>query len=370
MMLICLKLYMFIIHYFILKVLAEKMDEIEIIKPDDWHVHFRDNEILDAVVPETSRHFSRALVMPNLTPPILNGHQAMKYKAKIENAVPKGNRFLPLMTIYLTENTNKHAIKKYYEDGLIFAAKLYPAGATTNSESGVKDIYKIMGVLETMSEVGMPLLIHGEATDKKIDIFDREKEFLDKTLSFLCTKLPDLRITLEHITTKDAATFIKEGNKNLAASITPHHLALNRNAIFVGGIKPHNYCLPILKREEHRQALIKVAISDNKKFFLGTDTAPHLVGDKESACGCAGIFNSTYCLSILAQIFENENALTKLENFVSYNGSSHYNLKPNKEKIKLVKLNDRLQFKKSLDVNKNKIHIFDPEFPIFWKVLI
>jgi len=233
------------------------MEEIEIIKPDDWHVHFRDGKILEAVVPETTRHFARAIIMPNLVPPILKGIDAVKYKERIQNAIPKKDSFLPLMTIYLTENTNKHELRESYERGQVFAAKLYPAGATTNSDSGVKDIKKIMPVLETMSEIGMPLLIHGEVTDKEIDIFDREKVFIDQKLDFICKELPELKITLEHITTKEATIYVNEANKNLVATITPHHLALNRNAIFVGGIRPHNYCLPILKREIHRKALLK-----------------------------------------------------------------------------------------------------------------
>ena len=344
------------------------MEEIEIIKPDDWHVHFRDGEILKAVVPETTRHFARAIIMPNLVSPILKGVDAVKYKKKIQSAIPKNDRFLPLMTIYLTENTNKDDVREAYESGQVFAAKLYPAGATTNSDSGVKNIEKIMPVLETMTEIGMPLLIHGEVTDSEIDIFDREKVFIDQKLDFICKELPELKITLEHITTKEATVYVNEGNKNLVATITPHHLALNRNAIFVGGIRPHNYCLPILKREVHRKALLKSATSNNTKFFLGTDTAPHLTSDKESACGCAGVFNSTYCVSILAQLFDNENALPQLENFISKNGAKHYNLNINKEKIKLIKLNQNLIFDKYLSVNEQKIKIFEPDILVFWKV--
>lgn len=344
------------------------MEKIEIIKPDDWHVHFRDNGILKAVVPETTRHFSRAIVMPNLTPPILTGNDAIEYKKRIENQIPKKDNFLPLMTLYLTENTNKDELKKSYENGLVFAAKLYPAGATTNSEAGVKDIEKIMPILETMSDIGMPLLIHGEVTNQEIDIFDREKKFIDTILHFICTQLPDLKITVEHITTKEASLYVKEGNRNLVASITPHHLTLNRNAIFVGGIKPHNYCLPILKREEHRKALLKVVTNGNSKFFLGTDTAPHFVSDKESDCGCAGIFNASYCIPILAQLFDNENALPQLEKFISKNGAKHYNLNINKEKIKLIRSSQNLIFQKYLDVNEQKIKIFEPDFLVFWKV--
>ena len=344
------------------------MEKIEIIKPDDWHVHFRDNEILKAVVPETTRHFARCIVMPNLIPPILNAQQAIEYKNRIEKAIPPSDCFETLMTIYLTEQTNKEELKIAYNEGAIFAVKLYPAGATTNSDSGVKDITKIMPVLETMAQIGMPLLIHGEVTDPNIDIFDREKIFIDKKLDFICREIPKLKITLEHITTKDASLYVKEGNKNLAASITPHHLALNRNAIFVGGIRPHNYCLPILKRETHRKALLKAAVSGNEKFFLGTDTAPHLTTDKESECGCAGIFNATYCVPIIAQLFESSNALPKIENFISRNGANHYGLKLNQEKIKLTKQSSPIKFKENLFVYKNKIKIFEPDFPVFWTV--
>ena len=344
------------------------MERIEIIKPDDWHIHFRDREILKAVVPETTRHFARAIIMPNLVPPILKGIDAVKYKERIQKAIPKKDRFLPLMTIYLTEDTDKYELRESYERGQVFAAKLYPAGATTNSDSGVKDIKKIMSLLETMSEIGMPLLIHGEVTDEDIDIFDREKIFIDKNLDFICKKLPELKITLEHITTKEATLYVSEGNENLVASITPHHLSLNRNAIFVGGVRPHNYCLPILKREEHRQALIKVAVSGNKKFFLGTDTAPHFKTDKENACGCAGVFNATNSISILAEVFERNNSLKMLEKFISINGAKHYNCEINKEKIILKKLKKPLSFKKYLKIDNNKIIIFEPDFPVFWEV--
>ncbi len=343
------------------------MKQIEIIKPDDWHVHFRDNEILKVVVPETTRHFARSIVMPNLVPPILNAKHAIEYKKRIEKAIPTTDDFKPLMTIYLTEETNKNELKNAHENGTIFAVKLYPAGATTNSDSGVKDIEKVMPVLEKMAEIGMPLLIHGEVTDKDVDIFDREKVFIDEKLDFICKELPELKITLEHITTQEATLYVKEGNINLAASITPHHLALNRNALFVGGIRPHNYCLPVLKRETHRKDLLKAALSGNPKFFLGTDTAPHLKKDKESACGCAGVFNATYCIEILAQLFDNESKLSNLEQFVSINGAKHYGMNLNKEKIKLVKSSQALKIKKNIKFNEKIIEIFDPGFPIFWR---
>ena len=346
------------------------MKEIKILKPDDWHVHFRDNEIMKAVVPETTRHFARAIVMPNLIPPILNEKQAILYKQRIKKAIPKNNNFEPLMTIYLTEKTDENELKEAYKSKAVFAVKLYPAGATTNSDSGVKDIKKVMPVLETMAKIGMPLLIHGEVTEKDVDIFDREKVFIDQKLDFICKELPELKITLEHITTKEAVSYVEEANKKLGASITPHHLALNRNSLFVGGIRPHNYCLPILKRELHRKSLIKAAISGNQKFFLGTDTAPHTKKDKQSECGCAGIFNSTYCLSILAQIFEEENSLSKLEKFTSINGALHYNLNLNSDKIKLVKLDKSIQFKKCLNIHDENIEIFNPNFPVNWEVWV
>ena len=344
------------------------MEKIEIIKPDDWHVHFRDNKILEAVVPETTRHFSRAIVMPNLTPPILTGNDAIEYKKRIENKIPKDDEFLPLMTLYLTENTNKDELKKSYENGLVFAAKLYPAGATTNSEAGVKDIQKIMPILETMSHIGMPLLIHGEVTNKNIDIFDREKVFIDTILERICKELPELKITLEHITTENAVFYVQEGNDNLSATITPHHLALNRNAIFAGGINPHYYCLPILKRERHRQALVNAATSGNKKFFLGTDTAPHLIYTKENSCGCAGVFNSTYCMSILAEVFDRKKSINNLEKFTSINGAKHYNMPINKQKLKLIKSKEPISFKKSLKFNDHEIIIFIPNFSVHWEV--
>tara|TARA_B100000963_G_C22621207_1_gene670066 strand:- start:1169 stop:2209 length:1041 start_codon:yes stop_codon:yes gene_type:complete len=344
------------------------MKEIEIIKPDDWHVHFRDDEILRAVVPETTRHFARSIIMPNLIPPILNGKEALQYKKRIKQAIPNGEHFEPLMTVYLTENTDKNELKRSYENGLVFAVKLYPAGATTNSDSGVKNLSKVLPILNVMADIGMPLLIHGEVTNPEIDIYDREKVFIEEKLSFIVKELPNLKITLEHITTNDAVNYVKEENKNLCASITPHHLTLNRNAMLVGGIKPHYYCLPLLKRETHRKALLNAAISGNSKFFLGTDTAPHLKSDKESACGCAGIFNSTYCLSILAELFEKENSLINLESFVSINGAKHYKCNLNKEKIILQKCNKPIHFEDSLKFFDKEIKIFKPDFDVYWKV--
>lgn len=344
------------------------MEEIEIIRPDDWHIHFRDNEIMMAVVPETTRHFARGIIMPNLIPPVLNEEDAINYKERIKKCIPVKDHFEPFMTIFLTEETNKNDLENAYKSDAVFAAKLYPAGATTNSNSGVRDIKKILPALKKMSEIGMPLLIHGEVTGKEIDVFDREKVFIDQTLDFICKELPELKITLEHITTKEATQYVKESNKNLVASITPHHLSLNRNAMFVGGIKPHNYCLPILKRETHRQSLLKEATSGNKKFFLGTDSAPHLIHDKENDCGCAGIFNSTYCLAILTELFDREKSLKNLEKFVSINGAEHYGITTNKKKIKLIKQKNPVYFKEYLKIHKEKIVIFKPDFPVYWQV--
>ena len=344
------------------------MKEIEIIKPDDWHVHFRDGIILKHVVPETSRHFSRAIIMPNLLPPILSGKDAVIYKKKIIKNIPIKDDFNPLMTIYLTDNTDKIQLEQSYLKKEIFAAKLYPAGATTTSDLGVTNIKNIMGVLEKMSKIGMPLLIHGEVTDKDVDIFDREKIFIEKHFNFICKNLPELKITLEHITTEDAISYIKEANSNIAASITPHHLSFNRNAIFIKGINPHNYCLPILKREKHKNALVKAAISGNQKFFLGTDTAPHLQKDKESSCGCAGIFNATNCMNTLAQIFDNEKSLHMLERFTSINGAKHYDCELNKDKIRLIKSKEPILLQNYISVNKEKIIMFKPDFPVFGKL--
>ena len=344
------------------------MEQIEIIKPDDWHVHFRDDEILKAVVPETTRHFARSIVMPNLIPPILNGKDALQYKKRIEETIPKGENFKPFMTVYLTENTDKKELKESYKNGSVFAVKLYPAGATTNSDSGVKDLRKVMPVLETMEETGIPLLIHGEVTDNSIDIFDREKVFIDTILEKIRTKNPTLKVIVEHITTEDAVEYVSSANENLAATITTHHLAINRNDLLAGGIKPHFYCLPVVKRESHRLALVKAATSGSPKFFLGTDSAPHLDDDKESACGCAGCFTATNTLEILAHIFEEQKSLHKLELFISINGANFYGKKVNMEKIKLIKNDTPTLFPKKLATPRGKLTIFKPNFETHWEV--
>ncbi len=338
------------------------MNKITLIQPDDWHVHFRDGDILKTVVPETDKNFGKCIVMPNLVPPIINGQMANEYKKRISKFL-KNNLNL-LMTIYLTENLKKHTLINAYKTKQVFAVKLYPLGATTNSENGIKDVENIIEILSTMEENDIPLLIHGEDTNPEIDIFDREKSFLDKVLTKITQNFPKLRITLEHITTKEAVQFILS-SKNVVGSITPHHLASNRNEMLVGGIRPHLYCLPILKRDIHQQELIKIAISGNKKFFLGTDSAPHEIKLKENECGCAGVFNAPYSLQIITQIFDNHNALNKLENFVSINGTKHYKLPNNKKKVSLKKFKNPIKFNDYLG-SKIKFKIYKPQFSIFW----
>jgi dihydroorotase len=342
---------------------------ISIRQPDDWHVHLRDEPIMDLIIQETSQIYGRAIVMPNLIPPIINQKDALNYKKRIMALIPDTHNFLPLMTIYLTQNTTKEEIQKSYLNGDVFAAKLYPAGATTNSEFGVNEILKIIPLLEYMAKIGMPLLIHGESTDPDIDIFDREKVFIDNTLVKIRRKIPDLKITLEHITTKNAVDYVTESGPNLGASITPHHLTLNRNHMLAKGIRPHYYCLPVLKREVHRLALVEAAVSGKKNFFLGTDSAPHEISTKENSCGCAGVFHSSKSLPMLAQIFEEHNALDKLEPFVSLNGAMHYGLKPNKRKIELMKKSSPVHFIKEIYNSTTKIKSFIPPFEVYWDVI-
>ena len=341
------------------------LNTLSIKKPNDMHVHFRDEEMLSLVVPETDNIYQNCIVMPNTIPPITTGEMAKKYKSRINKFVTKGLNLL--MTIYLTEYTDINDMIKSYHEKKIFALKLYPQGATTNSEKGVKNIESIFPILSEMEKNGIPLLIHGEDTDKSIDIFDREKSFIDKYLTKIITKFPNLNITLEHITTSEAVQFVKETN-NMAASITPHHLASNRNDMLVGGIKPHLYCLPILKRKKHQDALINAATSGNKKFFLGTDSAPHEVKLKENACGCAGVFNTINSIEIITQIFDFKNALENLENFVSTNSSYIYKLPVNQDVISLIKTNYSLKFPENLKKNKLKIKIYNPHFPVYWKI--
>ncbi len=341
------------------------INKLTIRTPNDMHVHFRDNDLLSLVVPQTDRYFNYCIVMPNLIPPITNQEMAIRYLNRIKKHIKKGLK--PLMTFYLNEKIKIDDMIKAYKNKNIFALKLYPKGATTNSEMGVKNLENIFKILSSMEENNIPLLIHGEDTDKNIDIFDREKSFIDKYLFKIIREFPNLRIVLEHITTSDAVHFVKE-NKNIAATITPHHLASNRNDMLVGGIRPHLYCLPILKRRNHQEALIKIATSGNKKFFLGTDSAPHDIKLKENDCGCAGVFNTVNSIEILTQIFDQQNSLKNLENFVSNNSANFYNLQQNESTITLIKMDMPINFPKSLKKNNVILKIYKPNFPVFWKI--
>lgn len=333
--------------------------------PDDWHVHLRDGAMMQAVTPYTARDFRRALIMPNLVPPITTAHMARDYRKRIMEAA-RGYAFEPKMTLYLTEASDGNEIAEAYQSGLIAAVKLYPAGATTNSAAGVRDIGKVMPILEQMAKVGCPLCCHGEVTHEEVDIFDREAAFIDTVLDPLRRALPELKVTMEHITTLDAVAYVRESQANLSASITTHHLVINRNHILVGGIKPHYYCLPIAKRESHRLALRQAAISGDKRFFLGTDTAPHLAKDKLSPCGCAGCFTALNTMPLLAHIFDEENALDRLAGFTSEFGAAHYGFDVNKDIMTL----ENLPFEGPSDIETahGPVHVFDPGFQINWRV--
>lgn len=314
------------------------MTTMTITRPDDWHTHLRDGDVLKDTVRDISRYMGRAIIMPNLIPPVTDTEAALAYRDRILAEKPQ-THFSPLMTLYLTDNTTPDEIRKAKATGHIHAAKLYPAGATTNSDSGVTSFEKILPTLEAMQEVGMLLLIHGEVTTHDVDIFDREKTFLETVLAPIVENMPNLKIVVEHITTKDAVNFVNQAGPNVAATITAHHLMFNRNHMLVGGIRPHFYCLPILKRNTHQQALIEAATSGSKKFFLGTDSAPHAQGRKESACGCAGSYTAHAAIELYAEVFEQAGALDKLEAFASFNGPDFYGLPRNTDTITLVKEN-------------------------------
>ncbi len=311
--------------------------QITLTCPDDWHIHLRDNAMLKAVVPDVAREFARAIVMPNLVPPVLTTEDARAYRERILDAVPAGMHFEPLMTLYLTGQTSPAEIVRAKQSGMVHAVKLYPAGATTNSDRGVTDMRAVYPVFEAMQKEGMVLCVHGEVVDVDIDIFDREKVFIERVLSPLLKDFPELKVVMEHITTSDAAEFVTAAPAHIGATITAHHLLYNRNAMLVGGIRPHFYCLPILKREAHRQALIKAATSGNPKFFLGTDSAPHPKGAKESSCGCAGCYTAHAAIELYAEAFEQVGALDKLEGFASHFGADFYGLARNTDRITLVK---------------------------------
>ena len=311
------------------------MQELTLTRPDDWHLHLRDDAALGAVVGHSAERFHRAIVMPNLRPPVTTTAQALAYRERILAALPDGSDFTPLMTLYLTDNTAPEEILRARESGVVHAVKLYPAGATTNSDSGVSHIYKPEAALRAMAEVGMPLLVHGEVTDAQVDIFDREAVFLDTVLKPLLEHIPELKVVAEHITTREMADFVLHAGDKVAATITPQHLLLNRNAMLVGGIHPHHYCLPVLKRESHREVLMEMAVSGNPKFFLGTDSAPHARGAKESACGCAGMYTAHAAIELYAEAFDRAGALDRLEGFASFFGADFYALPRNRGTITL-----------------------------------
>lgn len=311
--------------------------QLTLTQPDDWHLHLRDDSALQRTVTDTSRYFARAIVMPNLVQPVVNTELASAYRDRILNAIPEDHEFQPLMTLYLTDNTTADEIQKAHESGFVHGVKLYPAGATTNSDAGVTDLKHCDSALAEMASSGTPLLIHGEVTDADIDIFDREKIFIDRILGPLMLRHPSLRIVLEHITTADAVDFVMQSPDNIAATITPHHLLLNRNDLLIGGIRPHHFCLPVLKRNTHQQALIEAATSGNPQFFLGTDSAPHAQHAKESACGCAGVYSAHAALELYAEAFEQADALDKLENFSSHFGPDFYRLPRNSRTVTLTK---------------------------------
>lgn len=344
------------------------MQQLTIRRPDDWHLHLRDEAVMQAVLPHSSSWCGRAIIMPNLVSPVTTPEMADKYRQRILAARPEGHNFTPLMVLYLTEATTPAEVRKGASDGIVTAVKLYPAGATTNSDSGVRDIEKVMPVLEEMAEIGLPLLVHGEVTDSDIDIFDREAVFIERVLAPLRKRLPELRIVFEHITTRQAAEFVLAGDDNLGATITPHHLLINRNAILAGGIKPHYYCLPVAKRESHRLALLEAVLADTKKVFLGTDSAPHLDSAKLQPCGCAGIFNAPNTLACLAQLFEAHDALDRLENFTSVYGPEFYRLPVNLDTITLIRHDTAQPAIAPVVTEEGPVTVFDPQIEIFWSI--
>lgn len=335
-------------------------------RPDDWHLHLRDGEMLAAVAAYSS-HFGRAIIMPNLVPPVVTGAQAAAYRDRIMAALPADVTLRPLMTLYLTETTDPADLVAAHAAGIITAVKLYPAGATTNSASGVRDFDKVRPVLEAMAQAGIPLCMHGEVTDPTVDIFDREAVFIDRVLDPIRRATPGLRVVMEHITTLDGVDYVS-GQDDMGATITTHHLVINRNHILVGGIRPHYYCLPVAKRETHRLALRRAAVSGDPRFFLGTDSAPHPDRAKESACGCAGCFTAPNTMSILAQVFEDEAALDRLEGFTSLHGPAFYRLPVNDTTIRLVKRDTPAAYPTHIHAGSETVTVFDPGFPLYWHV--
>jgi dihydroorotase len=341
---------------------------ITIARPDDWHLHLRDGAMLQGVAQHSAQHFARAIIMPNLVPPVVTAADAIAYRERIMAALPDGSSFNPLMTLYLTEGTDPGDVEQAWQSGIARAVKLYPAGATTNSASGVRDIGKAMPVLERMAQIGMPLCIHGEVTDPQVDIFDREAVFIDTVLEPLRRRLPQLRVTMEHVTTREGVDYVRSAATNLSATLTVHHLIINRNAILAGGIRPHYYCLPVAKRESHRLALREAAVSGDARFYLGTDSAPHADPLKEAACGCAGCFTAPNALACLAHVFEDEGALDRLEAFVSLNGPKWHGLPVNGERITLVRREQPVKQLQRVETGAGPVTVFDPMFDIYWEV--
>ncbi len=311
------------------------MDELSLTRPDDWHLHLRDSPFLEAVVGDSARQFARAIVMPNLVPPVRTCGDALAYRERILAALPPASRFEPLMTLYLTDNTPVDEIRAAAESAQVFGAKLYPAGATTNSDAGVTELDQLDAVFAAMQEHGLVLQVHGEATDPGIDVFDREKAFIERSLERIRRDFPALRIVFEHVTTRDAVDYVRAADANLAATITPHHLLINRNALFAGGLRPHHYCLPVAKREEHRQALVAAATGGDPRFFAGTDSAPHSRAAKESACGCAGIYSAHSAIELYAEAFDTAGDFTHFEAFMSRHGADFYGLPHNRQRIRI-----------------------------------
>lgn len=341
-------------------------ETISILRPDDWHIHLRDGQALSLTAGDVSRYYGRAIVMPNLVPPVTTAKQADEYRSRIVQHLTDPSTFTPLMTLYLTDRTDPQEIRIGHEKGIVTACKLYPAGATTNSDSGVTDIKKIYSVLEVMQELSVPLLVHGEVTDREIDIFDREKIFIDKQLKPLLADFPDLKVVFEHITTAEAAQFVEASAKNVAATITAHHLLYERNHMLVGGIRPHLYCLPILKRRNHQEELIRVATSGNTKFFLGSDSAPHVRSAKEASCGCAGCYTGYASLELYAEVFDRADALNHLEAFASINGPKFYSLPINQDHITLLR--DQWTAPAELDCGSDKLVPLRANEQIHWRV--
>ncbi len=341
------------------------MDRLTIRRPDDWHLHLRDGAVLAAVLPESSRDFARAIVMPNLAPPVLTAADARAYRGRVMAALPEGSEFEPLMTLYLTEGTDPDDVAAGHAEGLVTAVKLYPAGATTNSASGVRDMDKALPALERMAEIGLPLCVHGEVTAPEVDIFDREAVFLETVLDPLRRRVPGLRVVLEHVTTAEGVSYVRS-NDGVGATITAHHLVLNRNHILAGGIRPHYYCLPVAKREKHRRALVEAATSGDGDFFLGTDSAPHVDAAKETSCGCAGCFTAPVAMPLLAHVFEEAGALDRLEAFASSNGAAYYGLPRNDGALTLEK--SPLDAPPKIVTGDGPVTVFDPGFTIAWRV--